>query len=683
MGQMHAINKANILGDFMLSSAETSSNNLDVDSASCAMCAKDSPVLRGVQICFDWASVEVLVVCRQAEDDPFGQDPGSRNTLDYLTRCASEAFDRQQRSHLFTVLVIGSFTRLGRWDRSGDVFSRKFDYKREHEKLSSFFWQVAHVSAEVRGHDPLATRILPGSEDHELLKAWQAKGSSQALADHDYIARRFIRTLTDSWPSWRLTVDDSNQGRRDFLVGMPICAQYGMIGQATRGYIALDVSDSQFRAGSRLVYLTDCWRVVDKRRGREGDILPYLNDKHVPNVPTLVCHGDLIGQRTLSQIWNTPTRRAAPEDEDDTSGMRTLQHYRVVVREIGVPLEEFPRGKILVAAVTDAIVAHRDAYALARVMHRNISLDNIVIVPNSNNGVIEGYQGLLIDWELSKPLDDRETDDSELHPSQAGTFPFMSVRALSQNELHTEIADELESFLLVLIYCAVLHLHNTCRDVREFIYDFFESAVHVEGSHYTASMLKQLTMQTGRLRTLDREDITILRSPNAPTLNESGATAAQSIPEEKLHPLQPVITNLLRLFNAHYQLLEEESEDTLENSRGSATTPPTALGSISRRWQHHLFNRPMKAIDLATRTWEEFVDVFAPQVRSYSTMLGFLRQSLNSKWPENDRTTPSRLSFEYTPRKTEVPGNKRSAPDESESQELPARKRGRCATSQP
>ncbi|CDO74432.1 hypothetical protein BN946_scf184924.g2 [Trametes cinnabarina] len=152
----------------------------------------------------DWAEVEVFVDCKLDDScDPY--DDGICNgvscsgtdddCLRRFTAGASTVFEYQHRTHHFSVVLLGSWARLARWDRSGVIFSSKFDYKQEPAKLARFFWRVARASAEVRGHDTTATRVLPGSDNYELLKAWKAK--EKTLADDDYVAKRFVKSLSD------------------------------------------------------------------------------------------------------------------------------------------------------------------------------------------------------------------------------------------------------------------------------------------------------------------------------------------------------------------------------------------------------------------------------------------------------------------------------------------------------
>ena len=71
-----------------------------------------------------------------------------------------------------------------------------------------------------------------------------------------------------------------------------------------------------------------------------------------------------------------------------------LVHTRIVIKEVGRRLSEYEDSHELVSVLLDAMVAHKDAWEKAEILHRDISTGNIII----HDG-----KGILIDWDLSKP----------------------------------------------------------------------------------------------------------------------------------------------------------------------------------------------------------------------------------------------------------------------------------------
>ncbi|OSD00264.1 hypothetical protein PYCCODRAFT_1479349 [Trametes coccinea BRFM310] len=716
-----AVNGAGILGDFVL--VNTTGIRTGKTSRHCGMYPKTCS-LAVTEKRTVWVAIEAFIVCKPDDcvSDPYDvgmydrapyTDEG-RETLSQIATYASEAFEIQHLTHHFGVVILGSSARLGRWDRAGIVFSSKFDYKKEPAKLAQFFWCMAHMTPEARGHDPSATRILPGSADYDILQPW--KEGKVPLDENDYVGKRFAKTIAAPYAWYRLTVIDRQRGEKDFLIGQPIICHWGVVGRATRAYIALSVSEP----GMPLVFLKDCWRIVEDCYEREGDILSYLNEKGVKNVPTVVCHGDVEGHRTVSQ---TLVERAEDAVEPYLDcRMQTHQHYRYVVREVGMPLEEFPTGEVLVSAITDAIIAHEQAYTIAKVLHRDVSHGNILIVPNSDRGIKRGYQGLLTDWELSTRLERYYAERPRTF--QAGTWPFMSVRCLSLDGIgsHVQVADELESFLLVIIYCAVLHLRNTCRNADEFIEEFFGHGLplyHV--GQYTCSRYKSDTLTSGELIAMNCTPLVFLTGPPAATSGPrpratSSTSASAPLPStatkaEEKHPINDVIATLLLWFSARYEVLKPEPKprqlpDAFEAYLKRYSTPaaPAATGLWQRLSSALAGLMPdleelARARELAAqlKRREEFKRV-AQNVESHASVIKLLTESLTRSWPSQDRkhsdqggssskspaieSTGGQAGSAPRPRSQEKAGEKRAASDDCpEAQENTASKRRRVAES--
>ncbi|OSD00226.1 hypothetical protein PYCCODRAFT_1460324 [Trametes coccinea BRFM310] len=132
-------------------------------------------------------------------------------------------------------------------------------------------------------------------------------------------------------------------------------------------------------------------------------------------------------------------------------------------------------------------------------MHRDISVGNILIIPPNSKNKKTTYQGLLADWELSKRLGDCAAEAH--HPDPTGTWQFMSVHTQDYPETQVEIADELESFLHVLIHCPTRCLSHTCKNVRDFMHHYFDDGVLKQETDYTCGLLKATIIKTGELIT--------------------------------------------------------------------------------------------------------------------------------------------------------------------------------------
>ncbi len=315
----------------------------------------------------DWAAVDIPIECKDSptDEDPFDDDAADafsttakrKAAHGQLLSYAELVYHHQQRCHVYIILLLGDFARIVRFDHSGLFATKKFNYKTEGEKLTGFLWRFSRLTRAERGHDPSAVRI---SLNSPLGKAMRnvAEPPKEAYPQRDYIRAAFEKSLDRKWPWWRLEVPvvvnegtpEETRSVRRFAVGKPHFQAPGIAGRATRGYIALPLTPKGEIEGP-FVYLKDAWSVDREGIEREGSILHELNDLGIKHVPTLVCHGDIIGQVTISQdIW--------PEyhPEAQECPLKRHQHYRLVVKEVGKPLEEFENGLQLVYALLCCIL---------------------------------------------------------------------------------------------------------------------------------------------------------------------------------------------------------------------------------------------------------------------------------------------------------------------------------------
>ncbi|KAH9889455.1 hypothetical protein C8Q73DRAFT_766158 [Cubamyces lactineus] len=696
---VEAVNKANILGNFSLAATDSLPDPSDTKKrkTDVGMYPQDTVPATGART--NWAAIELTIEFKThpTQDDPFEEKTDSgypttsmrrRDNLGQILGYAGTVFNRQHVTHHFSVIILGDCARLERFDHAGLVFSSKFNYKQEPAKLGHFLWRLAHASPETRGRDPTAVYVSPSSLEGLEMLAWETK----TLPEDDYTRQLFVQTLDRGWAWWKLKVRDGD-GYKEFLVAKPTFIAPGVVGRATRGYVAYDKGNKD----RPFVYVKDCWRVVHERSELEGDILAVLNQHEVSNVPTVLCHGDVEGQRTVSQdVWASlhPTKECR---------MKAHQHYRLVVNEVGLPLKKFPNGRELVSVLIDCIEAHEEAYTKANIMHRDISVGNILLIPCGEHPVDKQplYKGMLADWELSKRTEYNELEAR--HPDRTGTWQFLSTHALSNPKAQIQIADELESFFHVLLYCAIRFLPHTCSDVSRFMYTFFDCGETVGHREYTCSVLKSTSMLLGRLRTASGIPIVFLTRPR--TQEEIAAAAAQSekgssvtlqlsgqpdsssiaatfqektgVPEDLRHPIDEIFETLLGWFKARYELMEppSDSRPVASNHRLDSWDPRGAA-----RWERYVKDN---ASALAARNAPDvaLLQATARKLNTHRDMLGVLATMLYSeewkeKWPRDDKL-PDQLDpkFDPDPKNSQRPGKRPDREDDAFEESQPESKR--------
>ncbi|PIL32476.1 hypothetical protein GSI_05179 [Ganoderma sinense ZZ0214-1] len=516
-----------------------------------------------------------------------GADPFEDNELDedytdagrerkklrnHVFAAAELLFASQQRISLFMVLIIGRRFRLLRWDRSGVIVTPSIDYVEQSALLCDCLRRLSLLDDLSLGIDPTATRLRPRDADFKRMDA--AALDDPCDVDHTerrleedeigeafvfrYVRSSFRDSLSADWPRYRLRVPDRDN-TREFLVGKPLHLPSGAIGRGTRGYVALDCKTQRF------VWLKDAWRASDLVIEKEGDILERLNLAGVANVPTLVCHGDIQEQITVTNKWWDITHDARPscssaetaspggqkrKRDERTSAegslpnptvqaptatarqpcpLRRHTHYRIAVEEVAMPLAKFRCGKQLASVALDCLRAHHQAatHPKTSILHRDISSANMLIYPKvrpdeGGKGQSMCWTGILTDWELAKPVD----TPRPMQANRVGTHQFMSVNLLGNPFQAVAIPDELESFFHVLVYYSVFYLRSNCPIPDAWINTYF--LANGMPNMYTGGMKTALIRHEGRLTTLAGNRPPFPGSASASSSSSTSAAAASA-----------------------------------------------------------------------------------------------------------------------------------------------------------
>ncbi|OTA80657.1 hypothetical protein M434DRAFT_40850, partial [Hypoxylon sp. CO27-5] len=109
----------------------------------------------------------------------------------------------------------------------------------------------------------------------------------------------------------------------------------------------------------------------------------------------------------------------------------------LIISPVGRVINDFNTISELLQAIRDAIKAHQSLYKTGRILHRDISSNNIII---TKPDTADGFKGMLIDLDLAKVKDTGPSGAQH----QTGTVQFMAVEVLRKVD-HTYRHD-LESF---------------------------------------------------------------------------------------------------------------------------------------------------------------------------------------------------------------------------------------------
>ncbi|KAI0359651.1 hypothetical protein OH77DRAFT_1047033 [Trametes cingulata] len=601
----------------------------------------------------DWSSVEIAIECKSSatSGDPFDEcidndEPNAdsrRKVLGQILSYMELVFDRQHRTFQYMILFLGNFARILRVDRSGIFATHKFSYREEDTKLVRFLWHYSRLSPEARGHDTTAVRLHPRSKE-----ANRMRNRVKNVAEDDYVAQSFKKLLDEDWPWWKLEVSNETNPKEPqyYLVAKPHFQAPGVAGRATRGYIALPAKHKD----DTFVYLKDAWRVVSDDIDKEGVILETLRQHQVQYIPSLLCHGDVAGQETKTQaVWS----RLFP---GETCYLKRHQHYRLVVKEVGKPLEDFTNGAELVQALWCCLKAHQQAYAHG-IIHRDISAGNILLYRRADGR----WQGLLNDWELSKKLVQQEGDGRQ--PDLTGTWQFLSVGALNNHTKVIVVQDELESFFHVLLYIAIRFLPHNCdsTSVPQFLKDYFDDySPHVNG--HRCGTVKLNAMYHGRI------DLTVYNNSkedeDSANLHFIWPSKPNETRHKRKHPLDGLIETFLSWFAAYYELIltpkaedaetaeigdeedggefpsilaeigpEKELEEAEEQGRSGSESSSSASSPTAT-----VLDLPGQNADRPQKPSRRTLEKRARNLDSHAPMLNELYNTLTKKkWPTEDR----------------------------------------------
>ncbi|RDX41011.1 hypothetical protein OH76DRAFT_257455 [Lentinus brumalis] len=470
-------------------------------------------------------------------NDPFdGAQAKMTSGIRVLASYTAYAFARQQRTASFVFLINGTEVRVSRWERAGTIFTEAFDYVRDPGLLSEFLWRFSMLPGEDQGLDPTALLLTRSHKWYKLmdkialgpLEGQPAdvcgdegtmipipSGEHAPLSAFKYVREKFAASLQEDSPRYRVAVPTKHEGRfKYFLTGKPTFEASGLLGRGTRGYIAIDVETKCF------VWLKDVWRPYYVNVQAEGINLETLQAADVSSIPTMLCAGDLRQETQMHNHWKPATdgqdsakasegsrgskrdrpgtaKPTARSDKKEREQHRTrhLSHYRLVVSEVCLPLTDLKTPRQLVQVVLNCVQAHEDAVTNAKLLHGDLSIGNILILPtlvHRDGKYMVEWRGLLSDWECATP-----TGSKPGRHRPPGTWQFRSAALLYWLRLPIAVEDEVESFFHIILYLGARFLWSNISHVRPFLHSFFDSYELVKGT-YRCGSKKMMAMQSAK-----------------------------------------------------------------------------------------------------------------------------------------------------------------------------------------
>ncbi|KAH7636131.1 hypothetical protein B0T09DRAFT_33389 [Sordaria sp. MPI-SDFR-AT-0083] len=396
-------------------------------------------------------------------------DIASKAWLDlgrYAREVSGAQYTLDNRRFVLGFTICGSLMRIWEFDRLGAIASEQFNINTEGLKFVSTVLAFLWMSEEELGFDP------------------------SIIKEND---NRFVQIKSND-STERLIIDK---------VMLRACC---MSGRATTCWKAHSEGDPQ----TPLV-IKDSWQYPE--RDEEGELLQDATDKGVVNVARYYHHETVQVRGTDDDVrsnvrggidvnkaknykleHSTPSTRtvtasasrkgrstsmagkkrsssqtdaALPSSkrscttQASSDALQNRVHRRVIVRDYGQPIYKASSRVALLAALEGCIDGHESLWTKAGLLHRDISINNLMINEDDNN---PSWPSFLIDLDLAVR---KEREGASGAKGMTGTRAFMAIGVLL-GEQHSFMHD-LESFFWVLFWiCVHYDGPNKSRVVDEF-----------------------------------------------------------------------------------------------------------------------------------------------------------------------------------------------------------------------
>ncbi|KAG9223402.1 hypothetical protein CCMSSC00406_0007589 [Pleurotus cornucopiae] len=501
---------------------------------------------------------------------------GGRKTRGQIASYAGVMMAMQFRSHLFSVLICGKYTRFIRWDRSCAIVSRRFDYTLYPRILFNFYHRFAQLTDTQRGllacfktaSDKQASAAL------QTLKAYagDAYGPAGGAKYKELLDKRCVPLLHMTYKKDHYVVPAPT-----FNGGM-----FSPFGRMTRNRPAVLITKNL--ANCIVMFFKDYWREHSEHTKTEAGVY----NLQVTNAKTKEClYFAKMHAGGDAEVDGRPATTIGYDMRSNTGKLpiRHLTAHSIFLTTIGRNLKMFRSARELVSCMADAMEAHQLAYDELHILHRDISAGNILISTDKPD------RGILIDWDHCIFMDNL-TEDRTTRVQRTGTWQFMSAHMTANPEGASHgLVDDRESALHVLLYIGIQHLaHNKANAyAMQDLLHVFDGYIEIEGSPYRkGTMSKRYFILSGGMG-LDFE-IQVMNELIQHLSKSDAEHEAQALDlKSKLHNISEDSQWLycsLRTFAAYLSKRSPEEVDYIDNTKllkSNRKDPPRKKQRSSRK----------------------------------------------------------------------------------------------------
>ena len=361
--------------------------------------------------------------------------PNDTNILRFCKTARDLLIGRSERRFLHAFHIFNSTMEMWTFDKAGAVSSDAFDI----EEKPEYFMAVMTCYIRMNEADAGLNMILK-KDAHAMF-----------IEQHD---------------GRILHIDDDAFVKPDCLVGP--------------GTTCFKARDADAKVQKLVVKFA--WSEPDHGGGGERNLLAFANEQNVLGILKLEGHhalGDIAQFRQGLQFdtsyhFRLPRPRCQGDNEmSPESRYETPESSRahnevlkydnlifecIVTSPLGQSIDTFTTISVLMTVFRDSIKALRSLYFDAKILHRDISRQNIIIVPNDADP--ESPTGMLIDLDLALDLANPPSEEGLV-----GSEEFMAIGLLGGDN-HTYRHD-LESVFYTFLWIAICHNGTTSEHIPE------------------------------------------------------------------------------------------------------------------------------------------------------------------------------------------------------------------------
>ncbi|KAJ2833398.1 hypothetical protein GGI24_000867 [Coemansia furcata] len=299
---------------------------------------------------------------------------------------------------------------------------------------------------------------------------------NMSLCDDSQLGRDPTIRLLPDLGCWQIDCPDDDANNNDgamlrqYYFTNIICIADHLFGRHTRCFPATVIQPTkQIQEGESIeatVIIKDSFAIAKPQAHEDGRdevrTLKKIRDTFEGNSPGDIIYPKIVvGGRVRFEKGDRiieDTTVTMYESVDDrlldmvTGGPLFRAHRRIVLESIGESLRTAKTVKEFVTVICDAMQCHYEIVDKCKILHRDISDNNILIVRKNNT-----VRGLLIDFDCAIDMSEAKKD---ARCEMTGTFPFMSLNNLTDSKVMRTSLDDWESMLYLLCWYATIGFGN-------------------------------------------------------------------------------------------------------------------------------------------------------------------------------------------------------------------------------